>query len=95
LAAGCRPPAAAGSPSPNGRRVASPAPCTHTPAHAHPHACPPPPHQVPNVMEFADWVGRTKQKHVHVTGEQPLGGGRGANSPEAAVPHAHRSVTAA
>jgi hypothetical protein len=46
-------------------------------------------------MEFADWVGRTKQKHVHVTGEQPLGGGRGANSPEAAVPHAHRSVTAA
>ncbi|KAI3427058.1 hypothetical protein D9Q98_006998 [Chlorella vulgaris] len=23
---------------------------------------------VPNVMEFADWVGRTKQKHIHVTG---------------------------
>ncbi|EFN56807.1 hypothetical protein CHLNCDRAFT_144334 [Chlorella variabilis] len=23
---------------------------------------------VPNVMEFADWVGRTKQKHIYVTG---------------------------
>ena len=23
---------------------------------------------VPNVMEFADWVGRTKRKVVHVTG---------------------------
>lgn len=29
---------------------------------------PPPCTQVPNVMEFADWVGRTKQKHIHVTG---------------------------
>ena len=28
--------------------------------------------QVPNVMEFADWVGRTKQKPVYVTG---AGGG--------------------
>lgn len=25
--------------------------------------------QVPNVMEFADWVGRTKQKPIYVTGE--------------------------
>ena len=24
--------------------------------------------QVPNVMEFADWVGRTKQKPIYVTG---------------------------
>lgn len=24
---------------------------------------------VPNVMEFADWVGRTKRKIIHVTGE--------------------------
>ena len=23
---------------------------------------------VPNVMEFADWVGRTKRKVIHVTG---------------------------
>ena len=23
---------------------------------------------VPNVMEFADWVGRTKRKRLHVTG---------------------------
>lgn len=23
---------------------------------------------VPNVMDFADWVGRTKRKVVHVTG---------------------------
>lgn len=23
---------------------------------------------VPNVMEFADWVGRTKRKRIHVTG---------------------------
>ena len=28
----------------------------------------PPPPQVPNVMEFADWVGRTKQKPIYVTG---------------------------
>ncbi len=23
---------------------------------------------VPNVMDFADWVGRTKRKVIHVTG---------------------------
>lgn len=38
---------------------------------------------VPNVMEFADWVGRTKQKHVHVTGAR--GGGMDGAPPEAAV----------
>lgn len=26
---------------------------------------------VPNVMDFADWVGRTKRKVIHVTGGQP------------------------
>lgn len=30
--------------------------------------CQPPHAQVPNVMEFADWVGRTKQKPIYVTG---------------------------
>ena len=30
---------------------------------------------VPNVMDFADWVGRTKRKVIHVTGE--TGGGAG------------------
>ena len=33
---------------------------------------------VPNVMEFADWVGRTKRKRLHVTGHHAAAGAAGA-----------------
>eukprot|EP00775_Hariotina_reticulata_P010880 gene10880-11034_t len=33
---------------------------------------------VPNVMDFADWVGRTKNRVVYVTGNAGRGAGRGA-----------------
>ena len=35
--------------------------------------------QVPNVMEFADWVGRTKQKPIYVTGGPTRLGGADVN----------------
>lgn len=27
-----------------------------------------PPVQVPNALEFADWIGRTKRKKIHIVG---------------------------
>lgn len=38
---------------------------------------------VPNVMDFADWVGRTKQRVIHVTGGWLGGWVRRAGDPGA------------